>query len=213
MSLAVTDRTAGPGPRTVPARGVLVRALGLLAVCTLAAGPHAATASGVRPLVIRDVAVVDVETGAVRPGQTVVCEAARVTAVGAADRTSVPRGALVIDGRGAYVIPGLWDMHVHLSWTGETALAALVANGVTGVRDMGGRLGELDAWRVRIADGRLVGPLITRAGPTLNGQAFAWHHLEVKTADQAAAAVRTLQAVAVDSSRCTGPSRARPTWR
>ena len=198
MSLAVTDCTEGPGPRTVPARRVLVRALGLLAVFTLAAGPHAATTPGVRPLVIRDVAVVDVETGAVRPGQTVVCEAGHVTTVGAADRTSVPRGAFVIDGRGAYAIPGFWDMHVHLSWTGETALAALVANGVTGVRDMGGRLGELDAWQVRIADGRLAGPVIVRAGPTLNGQAFAWHHLEVKTADQAAAAVRTLHAVGVD---------------
>jgi predicted amidohydrolase YtcJ len=51
--------------------------------------------------------------------------------------------------KGKFVIPGLWDMHIHLSWTTESALPLLVATGITDVRDMGGRLTQIDDWRSR----------------------------------------------------------------
>ena len=63
----------------------------------------------------------------------------------------VAKGTTVVDGRGRFLIPGLWDMHVHLSWTKESALPVLLANGVTCVRDLGGLLPEIDEWRTRIA--------------------------------------------------------------
>ena len=104
-----------------------------------------------KPVVLRHVAIIDVATGALRPDMSVVIEAGRIAAIGPAARTPVPAGADVFDGRGKYVIPGLWDMHVHLSWTTGSAIPVLIANGVTGVRDLGGTLGQLDDWRARIA--------------------------------------------------------------
>jgi hypothetical protein len=86
------------------------------------------------------VTVVDVEALAERSDQTVVVDGGRITAVGPAAGTSIPRGALRVDGRGAYVIPGLWDMNAWVidarhCYPGEMQL--FVAVGVLGVRDLG----------------------------------------------------------------------------
>lgn len=67
------------------------------------------------------------------------------------------------------MIPGLWDMHVHLTNVSEVSCLALVANGVTGVRDCGGDLELMDWIRQRIAADKLVGPRIYRAGPFVDG--------------------------------------------
>ena len=124
-------------------------------------------------IVLTRVTVVDVAAGdaagALKRDRTVVVEGDRVAAVGEAGRVRIPAGARVIDAAGKYLIPGLWDMHVHLSLATELALPALVANGVTGVRDMGGDLDQIDGWRRRIAEGRLPGPRIVRAGPVVDG--------------------------------------------
>jgi hypothetical protein len=95
-------------------------------------------------------------------------------------------------------MPGLWDMHVHLSWTKASALPALVANGVTGVRDMGGLLREIDEWRVRIVSGVMVGPRILRSGPVLNGRQFAFQQFAVVNESEARGAVRALHKAGVD---------------
>jgi imidazolonepropionase-like amidohydrolase len=101
------------------------------------------------------------------PDATVVVADGRIASVGRADRVAVPKGARVVDGRGAYLIPGLWDAHVHLSPAGECALPALLAHGVTSVRDMGGNLAETARWRAGTAAGTLPGPRIWLAGPIL----------------------------------------------
>lgn len=72
-----------------------------------------------------------------------------------------------IDAAGLYLIPGLWDLHVHLFFGREAALPLLLAHGVTGIRDMGGDLDELLAWRERIAGGELLAPRLLVAGPML----------------------------------------------
>jgi imidazolonepropionase-like amidohydrolase len=77
----------------------------------------------------------------------------------------------VVDGRGHYLIPGLWDAHAHLTHAGQSALDPYVANGVTTVRDLGGRLPELLALRREIRAGTRVGPRLLVAGPNLEG---AW---------------------------------------
>jgi imidazolonepropionase-like amidohydrolase len=81
----------------------------------------------------------------------------------------------VVDGSGRFLIPGLWDMHVHMvfgDWfpqSCEIALPLFVANGVTGVRDMGGELEVLQQWRREIGQGKLLGPRIVTSGPMLDG--------------------------------------------
>ena len=79
----------------------------------------------------------------------------------------VPAGAKIIDGRGKYLIPGLWEMHIHLSKTRPSAMKLLVANGVTSVRDMGGDIDELMQWRREIGEGDRIGPTIYTAGTYL----------------------------------------------
>ncbi len=91
--------------------------------------------------------MIDATGAASRADMTVSIRDGRIAGIDrASDAKPVPN-AQVIEARGKFLIPGLWDMHVHLSWTKASALPVLVANGVTGVRDMGGRLSELDEWR------------------------------------------------------------------
>jgi imidazolonepropionase-like amidohydrolase len=145
---------------------------------------------------ITHVGVVDVAEGRVEPETTVVVREGRIAVVepqGSPDETGD-----VVDGSGKFLIPGLFDMHVHLSWTTASALPVLVANGVTSVRDMGGRLAELDAWRARIEAGLVTGPRLWRAGPMLNGKSFNEFQLVVGSASESRGVVRVLKHVGVD---------------
>jgi imidazolonepropionase-like amidohydrolase len=126
-------------------------------------------------LAIIDVNVVDVRVGTVRASQTVIIEDHRIASVGPRSSATLPLQAVSIDGRGKFLIPGLWDMHVHLvfgDWfprAKEISLPLLVANGITGVRDMGSELETLKSWRTEIGDGQLLGPRIVLSGPMLDG--------------------------------------------
>lgn len=151
-----------------------------------------------RPVVVSGVSLVDVASGHAVPGMTVVIRGDRIEAVGTAASTPAPRGAQVVDGRGGFLIPGLWDMHVHLSYARASALPALVANGVTTVRDLGSSLPELEEWRRQMAAGRLAGPRVLRAGPMLNGQEFNPFQIAVANEAEARAAVRVLHRIGAD---------------
>ena len=149
---------------------------------------------------VTHVTAIDVEHARERPDVTVVIDGQRITAVGPARSIRVPAGARVVDGRGKWLIPGLWDMHVHLAVpTGRALLALYVANGVTGVRDMGGDLAMIRAWQHEIdGGGPLVGPRIVAAGPYLEGHDSPIAHIEVHTPDDAMRAVDSLAALRVD---------------
>jgi imidazolonepropionase-like amidohydrolase len=125
----------------------------------------AAAARQERALAFTHVAVVDVAAGTVRHDQTVIVERRRIATVGASAGARVPRGARVVDATGRYMIPGLWDMHVHLGKMGSATLPVFLANGVTSVRDMGGGLRDVRAWRDSIAAGAIAGPRIRLPGP------------------------------------------------
>lgn len=114
---------------------------------------------------IKDVTVIAADGSAPLQGATVVIADGLISSVGVG--VPIPAGATVIDGRGKYVIPGLWDMHVHLSKMRPSAMKLLVVNGVTSVRDMGGDIDELLRWREEVASGSRVGPTIFTAGPFL----------------------------------------------
>jgi hypothetical protein len=116
-------------------------------------------------LALSNVTVIDIATGSRAPGSTVLIRGNRITAVGPSASVTIPSGARRVDGGGKFVLPGLWDMHLHLSMTGRSALALLLANGVTGVRDMGGNYARVRPWRDSVARGTIAGPRIFTAGP------------------------------------------------
>jgi imidazolonepropionase-like amidohydrolase/pimeloyl-ACP methyl ester carboxylesterase len=136
-------------------------------------------------MAIHEVDVVDVERGLVVPRQTVLITGNRISAVEPAADVRIPAGATVVEARGAYLIPGLWDMHAHSASdrvTRGAMLSMYVANGVTGVRDMHAdcfepcaedrsTIAQVNGWRRDIAAGRLVGPRIVAASDALNGPA------------------------------------------
>src|SRR5215469_167629 len=88
-----------------------------------------------------------------------------IAAIGGA----IPQGARIVNGRGKFLIPGLWDMHVHL-WSGEAQLARYLAYGVTGVEDMGSDFARVSAWRDAIESGKVSGPHIITSGPAVDDQ-------------------------------------------
>ena len=89
------------------------------------------------PLVFTHVTVVDANDEPPEPDMTVVVTGDRITALGKTGKVTVPKDAQVVDATGKYLIPGLWDMHVHLHGK-EVLFPLFIANGVTGVRQMGG---------------------------------------------------------------------------
>lgn len=84
-------------------------------------------------------------------------------------KVKVPKDAVKIDGSGKYLIPGLWDAHVHLTNIGEETIPILPVYGITSVRDMGGDIPMLKQWRTQIESGKLIGPRIKLCGPMLEG--------------------------------------------
>ena len=150
-------------------------------------------------LVLTHITVIDCTGAAPRPNSAVVITGSQITAVGPQDSVSIPASARVVDGTGKFVIPGLWDMHGHLTDATEDAFPLLIMNGVTGVRDMGGDLTQIDRWRSEIASGARVGPHIVRAGPFVDGpKEGATNRFTVRTSQQARQAVHQLKAEGVD---------------
>ena len=127
-----------------------------------------------KTLVITHVTVIDATGAGPKPDMTVVVRAGRIAEIERASR-KVRKDALVVDGRGKFLIPGLWDMHVHTNfgdWLrggAEIILPLFVANGITGVRDMGGDLHQLLEWRKQIEAGTILGPRMLISGPMIDG--------------------------------------------
>jgi len=148
---------------------------------------------------IVNVSIVDVEAGRTRSGMTVITADNRITQVGASDVTPVPTGARVIDGRGKFLIPGLWDMHVHLGNATSAALPLFIAFGVTGVRDMGSpRYETIHQWSVEALSGARVGPRIVAPGPILDGSGTDSNRVIVRNPEDARRVVDSLALTRVD---------------
>jgi imidazolonepropionase-like amidohydrolase len=151
------------------------------------------------------VIVIDGTFPAPRADQVVVIRGNRIVAAGPRASTAVPPGARVIDAGGKFLIPGLWDMHVHTSVpAGREVLALYVANGVTGVRDMAGEWSQLSDWRREIAAGTLIGPRMVVSGPYLEGGDVPIPHILVRNAADARAAVDSLARLGVDFVKVHG---------
>jgi len=157
-----------------------------------------------RPLAILHVSVVDVLSGNIEPDMAVLVSGQEIREVEPSKSVHVPRQAHVIDARGKYLIPGLWDMHVHSLWNAKlpaTYVPLFLANGVTGVREMGGPMPAVDQvrWRNELASGAVVGPRMVVAGPFVDGPHPIWPgSIKVATADDGKRAVDSLKAAGVD---------------
>jgi imidazolonepropionase-like amidohydrolase len=156
-------------------------------------------------IAINNVTVVDVRTGALTPDQTVVVERDRIASVGPSKGARLPNRAVNVNARGYFLIPGLWDMHVHLvfgEWfpdAEEISLPLFIANGVTSVRDMGSELEIVQAWRTEIDAGRLLGPRIFTSGPMLDGPKPRFpSSMAISTPDDGRRAVDELKRRGVD---------------
>ena len=168
--------------------------------CTAAAPRGAAPAGGQHAFAFVGVSVLPMTRGdTVLHDQTVVVRSGLISVVGAARSVSVPAGAIRIDGRGQYLMPGLVDAHVHLEYFDDPGVLALfVANGVTTVRNMDGRPYLLD-WKRRISTGELIGPAIYTAGPILDGEPpLRDDNTVVKDSSEARAAVTAQKSAGYD---------------
>lgn len=122
--------------------------------------------------------------------QTVLVAGERIGAVGKSGQVKLPANAPVVDGTGKFLIPGLWDMHVHMSEVPHFS-ELCIANGITGVRDMFGNVTNIVAERKDIAD-RKPGPRIVAAGRLIDGPKPIWPgSITAKDATEGRAAVMT----------------------
>lgn len=162
-------------------------------------------------IAITHTTVIDVVGGRRLPDRTVVVRDGRIASIGIG---AVPRDARVVEGRGKFLIPGLWDMHAHLGADGvatNVLFPLQIANGVIGIREMTsdcfarpGCAGSMTidtvrTWQRGIAAGRIVGPRIIASSPMLDGPTPTWAYA-YPVADAAAArvAVKTFQSRGVD---------------
>jgi imidazolonepropionase-like amidohydrolase len=151
---------------------------------------HAQTIGDVQTVAITNVTVIDATGAPAQPGMTVITRGDRIAAFGASGQVPVPPGATMVDGAGKFLIPGLWDMHVHTydqSW-----LTLFLANGVTGVRVMKGDSNH-HRWRQDIQKGRFLGPRMMIASNLIDGPEPIWKG-SVAVSDEAGARAAVQQA-------------------
>lgn len=175
---------------------------------TLLAAGLLAPAAEIRAqaITIDNVTIVDVTRGRLQPRMAVVIEGKRIARIETA--SAATRAAATLDGTGMFVIPGLWDMHIHAQFTNDTArfhgtsevmLPLFIVNGVTGVRDLGSNLEATLSVRDSIAAHQLIGPRMLVSGPMIDGPTTRYAAaVKVATPDEARAAVRMLKERGVD---------------
>ena len=173
---------------------------------TLAAGCASdAPATGIA---IENVTVIDAASG-VRDNQTVVVRGDTIVYVGEAeDAGAAPRVAEVVDGTGRYLIPGLWDMHVHLTYDEEltSAMPGLFLRwGVTSIRDTGGLLHEVVPVVEALRAEGAIAPRVFFAGPLMDGERVVYDGdgrpeigIPNPTVEQARANIAALASAGVD---------------
>jgi imidazolonepropionase-like amidohydrolase len=155
-------------------------------------------------LILTNTRLIDVSNGHIQPGTTVVIDGNHVVRVMHAERGNLPAGR-VVDAKGAYLIPGLWDMHTHVYFD-QTAgdgtdliLPLLLANGITGIRDMGSNLDAVLHARTEIAAHRMQGPRMVVSGPMLDSNKSVYGAaIGIVTPDDGRRAVDMLKSRGVD---------------
>src|SRR5580658_3372072 len=128
-----------------------------------------------QPLVFRHITVIDATGRAAQPDMSVIIDGDRIVAIGPWRKMHAPKAAQTLDGEGKFLIPGLWDMHVHGASDTRAPWSHLlfVANGVVGVRDMSGPP-DAHAWRATQVSAPDPSPTIYLGSPIVDGQRPIW---------------------------------------
>lgn len=179
----------------------------LLALIIIVAGPVAAQDSWL----LYNVRIIQVTDGHFAQGDAVLVEGSSIKSIAKYDalKSKVPV-TRHIDGRGNFLIPGLWDMHIHLEGKelvadNQALLPVFLAYGITSVRDCASDLGEqVLAWREDIKQGKLTGPNIFTAGRKLEGKNSIWKDdIEIENEVELKAALDKLDQYKVDFVKIT----------
>ncbi len=138
-------------------------------------------------VVFRNVNVLPMDREYVLENQTVVVKGGRITAIVDASKAKYGKNAILVEGKGKYLMPGLAEMHAHVPPVDDIepmkeVLTLFVANGITTIRGMLGHPRHLEL-RSKIQTGEILGPHFYTTGPSFNGQS-------VKTAEQGTDMVR-----------------------
>ena len=149
-------------------------------------------------LVFTNVNLVDTRNGRILPGMTVVVRSGQIQGVARFGLIAETHNVRMINAAGQYMIPGLWDMDVHTAgispaWDEKIIYPLYVANGVTGVRDMGGDPDLLERRRQRVEDGALPSPRILFASQFLSGGESNTQTAAVKSPAEGARGNRTTE--------------------
>jgi imidazolonepropionase-like amidohydrolase len=155
----------------------MIRKVAAWALPILLAGLAAPTARPAAPgaIVIRHATLVPMDSERTVPGQTIVVRDGRIAAVAPDGTFPVPSDAVLYDAAGAYVVPGLIDMHVHIR---SADVAAYLDNGVTSVRNMWG-FDALPAYIAAVESGDVVAPAIYSASPGLDANPVSWPQTQI----------------------------------
>jgi adenine deaminase len=108
-------------------------------------------------LVVRHITIVDVANGQTRSNQRVLVRSGRIVAI-EAESAAPPPAAKLVDGAGKFLIPGPWEMHVHIEPAPKIFARLYLANGIAGIRDMRMELDALLKLRAEIAGGEIFAP-------------------------------------------------------
>src|SRR6267143_6331218 len=124
-----------------------------------------------KPLVFTHATVIDATGAPAKPDMSVVIVNGRIITLGKTGKVRIPADAEIIDATGKFLIPGLWDMHIHSGGyeNGKKYFPRLIANGITGVRDMGSPLDEILRLRREVNEAAIIGPHMIVAGPIVQG--------------------------------------------
>jgi len=152
--------------------------------------PNAETPQGISALsvFITHISVIDTETGKESQDQTVVLSGERILEVKNSGSITPPAGAKIVDGTGKYLIPGLWDMHVH-GTRFDATFPLYLANGVTGVREMFGPP-DANQFRADLAARKIDAPHLYLGSPIIDGKPVFWPRaIGVSTPEEARSVV------------------------
>jgi imidazolonepropionase-like amidohydrolase len=159
-------------------------------------------------LAFTHVTVIDMTGAPPKPDMTVLIIGNRIKSLGKTGKIRLPKDARVIDAAGKFLIPGLWDMHVHVfnnvskRAPNEYYFPLFIANGVTGVREMWTRMDampQVALWRKQFTDKPGTVPRFVAVGTLVDGQPVTWPNSDsVTTAEEARLMVRKIKASGVD---------------
>jgi imidazolonepropionase-like amidohydrolase len=150
-------------------------------------------------LAITHVTIINLNGEHSQPEMTVLIHGGKISAIGKTGQSQIPANATQFDGTAKFLIPGLWDMHVHIL-TPERDFPMFIANGVLGVRNMGAVPKDVFQWKADVASGRVLGPRMVACGPVVDGPhpAHPEHAISVTTADDGRRAVASLKEMGAD---------------